>query len=116
MKKRTTYQLTCPYCGSPAVCRPASTVYKNTLQTKGSYLYLCSHWPACDSYVSTHNRDRRPMGTLANGELRHKRILAHRAFTRLQKELDLCQYFGQKKLKGYDAFVSSSSSFCCGVR
>ena len=27
-------------------------------------------------------------------------------------ELDLCQYFGQKKLKAYAAFFNSSSSFC----
>ena len=26
--------------------------------------------------------------------------------------MDLCQYFGQKKLKDYAAFFSSSSSFC----
>ncbi len=31
------------------------------------------------------------------------------------EKLDLCQYFGQKKLKGYAAFFSSSSSFCWGV-
>ena len=30
--------------------------------------------------------------------------------------LDLCQYFGQKKSKDYAAFLSSSSSFCCGVK
>lgn len=30
-------------------------------------------------------------------------------------QLDLCQYFRQKKLKGYAAVLSSSSSFCCGV-
>ena len=29
--------------------------------------------------------------------------------------MDLCQYFGQKKLKDYAAFLSSSSSFCWGV-
>ena len=29
--------------------------------------------------------------------------------------MDLCQYFGQKKSKDYTAFLSSSSSFCCGV-
>ena len=29
--------------------------------------------------------------------------------------IDLCQYFGQKKLKDYAAFLSSSSSFCWGV-
>lgn len=26
--------------------------------------------------------------------------------------VDLCQYFGQKKSKDYAAFLSSSSSFC----
>ena len=26
--------------------------------------------------------------------------------------VDLCQYFGQKKLKAYAAFFNSSSSFC----
>lgn len=76
MKK---YQLSCPYCGAPAVCRPASTVYGSAVKTKGSYLYLCSRWPACDAYVAAHKQDRRPMGTLANARLRHKRILAHRA-------------------------------------
>mgnify|MGYP002508141294 CR=1 FL=1 len=34
------------------------------------------NWPSCDAYVSAHRKDRRPMGTLANSELRHKRILA----------------------------------------
>ena len=29
--------------------------------------------------------------------------------------VDLCQYFGQKKLKDYADFFSSSSSLCCGV-
>ena len=29
-----------------------------------------------------------------------------------EERLDLCQYFGQKKLKDYAAFFSSSSSFC----
>ena len=31
------------------------------------------------------------------------------------EELDLCQYFEHKKLKGYADFFNSSSSFCCGV-
>ena len=34
----------------------------------------------------------------------------------MQKCLDLCQYFGQKKSKDYAVFLSSSSSFCCGVK
>ena len=32
-----------------------------------------------------------------------------------QVQLDLCQYFEHKKLKGYADFFNSSSSFCCGV-
>ncbi len=32
-----------------------------------------------------------------------------------RKKVDLCQYFRQKKSKGYAAFLSSSSSFCWGV-
>ena len=32
-----------------------------------------------------------------------------------EQKVDLCQYFRQKKSKGYAAFLSSSSSFCWGV-
>lgn len=99
MRKRT-YQMTCPYCGAPAVCRPASTVYKDNLHSKGSYLYLCSRWPACDSYVSAHKRDRSPMGTLANGNLRHKRILTHRALSQVQKELHMDKWATYLWLEG----------------
>ena len=86
MKNKRTYSIHCPYCGAPAVCRPANTVYGTETIDPKSYLYLCSTWPSCDAYVSAHKKDRRPMGTLANGELRHKRILAHRALEKLKKE------------------------------
>ena len=33
----------------------------------------------------------------------------------VQINVDLCQYFEHKKLKGYADFFNSSSSFCCGV-
>ena len=33
----------------------------------------------------------------------------------IKVRVDLCQYFGQKKLKDYADFFSSSSSLCCGV-
>lgn len=32
-----------------------------------------------------------------------------------QREMDLCQYFGHKKLKVHADFFNSSSSFCWGV-
>lgn len=79
-------QVNCPYCHSPALLRPASLVHGKTNLSKESYLYVCSQWPGCDSYVSAHKHNRRPMGTLANGNLRHKRILAHRALQRVQEK------------------------------
>ena len=86
MKTMKKYNLKCPYCGAPAICRPASSVYGANTINRGSYLYVCSRWPACDSYVSAHKKDRKPMGTMANRSLRQKRILAHQALKRLQKE------------------------------
>ena len=86
MKAMKKYNLKCPYCGAPAICRPASSVYGANTIDRGSYLYVCSRWPACDSYVSAHKKDRKPMGTMANRSLRQKRILAHQALKRLQKE------------------------------
>ena len=61
-------------------------VYGSTPQTRGKFLYVCDRWPACNAYVSAHERTLLPMGTLANGDLRHKRILAHRALKKLQQD------------------------------
>lgn len=82
MKQR---KLKCPYCGAYAVCRPAKIVYGSSNLKNDSYLYVCSRWPECNAYVGTHRKNRQPLGTLANGDLRHKRILAHQALSDLQK-------------------------------
>lgn len=83
--KKIRVQIECPYCKARAVLRPASMVYGSSLKEKGRYLYLCSNWPACDAYVSAHKTSLLSMGTLANGDLRHKRILAHRALSDFQR-------------------------------
>lgn len=57
----------CPYCHANASLRPASTVYGCNRRSQGKYIYLCDRWPACDAYVSAHDRTHRPMGTLAMG-------------------------------------------------
>ena len=49
------------------------------------YLYVCSGYPACDAYVGVHAGTLRPKGSLANGDLRHKRIEAHRLFDAIWK-------------------------------
>lgn len=81
--KRVTIK--CPYCGAQAMLRPASVVYGDAVKSRESHLYVCSRWPKCDAYVGAHKKDLSPMGTLANGDLRHKRIQAHRALDALWK-------------------------------
>ena len=75
----------CPYCDPRALLRSASVVYGERATDPGAPYYVCAHYPACDSYVAAHRATRLPMGTLANAELRRKRIQAHTAFGRLEK-------------------------------
>ena len=70
----------CPYCGRRAVLRDASYVYGSHVYNPEQKLYVCAGYPACNSYVGVHLGSLRPKGSLANGALRNKRILAHKAF------------------------------------
>ena len=100
MKKHT---LKCPYCGAQAVLRPANAVYGNAAKSEGGYLYVCKRWPQCDAYVSAHTKSRLPMGTLANGDLRHKRILAHRA---------LDEFRARCHMEKWEAYVWLQAKLC----
>lgn len=79
----------CPYCGSLATLRPASVIHGLSDISAGTYLYVCRRWPACDAYVTADRRTKQPLGTLANGDLRHKRILAHHALHSVQAQLGM---------------------------
>lgn len=72
----------CPYCGAQAVLRPSAFVYGDQSRP-GEHLYVCQRYPSCDSYVGAHKKSLLPMGTLANGNLRNKRIRTHQSFDRL---------------------------------
>lgn len=74
----------CPYCGSPVVYRTADGIYHDN--KNNTMLYVCSNYPKCDAYVRANPQTNRPMGTLANGELRALRTKAHHYFDRLYKE------------------------------
>lgn len=79
----------CPYCGSLAMLRPASAIHGLSDISAGTYLYVCRRWPACDAYVTADRRTKQPLGSLANGDLRHKRILAHHALHSVQTQLGM---------------------------
>ena len=69
----------CPYCRAKATLHPSSYVFGDAALSD-NLLYVCDRYPACDSYVGAHRRTKLPMGTLADGDLRHKRIEAHKSF------------------------------------
>lgn len=73
----------CPYCGRRSVLRPAEYVYGKDTINKGSLLYVCSGYPDCKAYVGVHEGTKKPKGTLADSELRNKRIRAHRALEQI---------------------------------
>ncbi|GFI49206.1 MAG: DUF3268 family zinc-finger domain-containing protein [Lachnospiraceae bacterium] len=86
-KKLIQTTLHCPYCGRTARLRPASYVYGDDTLDADSFLYVCDGYPdSCDAYVGAHKKSLLPKGTLADSELRHKRILAHRALDALWKQ------------------------------
>lgn len=78
-KKGINYSgMRCPYCGSTVIYRSADGVYNEN--SKHVMLYVCSKFPACDSYVRVHEGTTIPVGTMANGELRALRDKAHKQF------------------------------------
>jgi len=67
----------CQYCDGPAVLVDSCVIYKSGADY--GPLWLCR---PCDAYVGTHknSKDYKPLGSLANAELRSMRKTAHKAF------------------------------------
>src|SRR5882724_1641951 len=65
----------CPYCGAPAVWCENKAIYGRNFGKS----YMCWLCKACDAYVGCHSNTQRPLGTMANKELRDWRIKAHAA-------------------------------------
>lgn len=69
----------CPYCGKKANLVDSSEIYNGR-----SYglVWLCR---PCRAYVGVHEGTEKPLGRLANKELREWKVKAHSAFDRLWK-------------------------------
>ena len=63
-RKQMRETLYCPYCKRPGVLRPAAYVYGDNNLDPEKYLYVCSGYPSCDSYIGAHKKSMRPMGTM----------------------------------------------------
>lgn len=107
----------CQYCGSVAELRPASEIYGDERRT--DLLYVCSRYPDCNSYVAVKPGTTDPMGPLANGDLRHLRIRAHRTFDQIwQRQIMsrksayrwMADYFG---IRIQDAHIGMFNEYRC---
>ena len=68
----------CPYCGSKMIFRPAEYLFMDSVSPGSSKnYYVCSHYPDCDAYMACDDSFELK-GRVANGWLRHQRLVAHR--------------------------------------
>ena len=63
----------CPYCNKEAEWVENKKIYGKNFG-KSYMAWFCKE---CDAYVGCHNNTKRPLGTMANKELRTARIQAH---------------------------------------
>ena len=86
----------CAYCRSVPKLVDSAIVYGVSY----GLIYYCKE---CDAYVGVHKGTTRPLGRLANRELRKLKVDAHNCFDRLWKEKYFTRQeayiFLQKKLK-----------------
>ena len=68
----------CPYCGKPSKLVGGNVIYPHRPDLAGKWFWHCS---PCDAYVGCHptTTGKKPLGRLANAELRAAKMKAHAA-------------------------------------
>lgn len=72
----------CPYCEEPAILMPGRAVYPNRPDLWTKPIWRCR---PCGAWVGCHPGTEKPLGRLANAELRAAKSAAHAAFDPLWK-------------------------------
>jgi hypothetical protein len=67
----------CPYCGTFSQKVTGKAIYPHRPDLYGKTFFLCA---PCDAYVGCHPGTEKPLGRLADAELRHWKLKAHDAF------------------------------------
>lgn len=83
----------CPYCNIPAHLKNGSYVYPHRPDLFKKMFYVCFQ---CKAYVGCHPGTDKPLGRLANAELRKAKQAAHAAFDPMWRE---------KKMKRQNAYA-----------
>ncbi len=71
----------CPYCHDPAVWCENKEIYGRNYGKS----YMCWFCKKCRAYVGCHNNTEKPLGTMANKQLRQLRMQCHKEFDKLWK-------------------------------
>jgi len=69
----------CPYCGGGTVLIDSKVIYGRSY----GLVWACAK--GCDAYVGVHKGTKKPLGRLANKELRKAKSDAHKYFDKLWK-------------------------------
>lgn len=72
----------CPYCNNEAWLVSGNIVYPHRPDLFDKRFWLCT---PCDAYVGCHDGTEKPLGRLANQELRQAKIAAHAVLDPLWK-------------------------------
>ena len=72
----------CDYCNEPTDLLTGDEVYRGRGDLSHKYFYVCK---PCDAWVGCHPGSMRPLGRLANYDLRQAKKRAHAAFDPLWK-------------------------------
>jgi hypothetical protein len=67
----------CPYCGKWSEKVSGKVIYSHRPDLYAKVFYRCA---PCDAYVGCHPHSERPLGRLADAELRSMKSAAHAAF------------------------------------
>ena len=93
--------MNCPYCKKQALWCDNKIIYGRNYG-QSHKIYYCKD---CNAYVGCHNNSRKPLGYMANKELRDKRVETHKAidyywrygfFTRDEVYKKLKEHFGKE--------------------
>jgi zinc-finger-containing domain len=87
----------CPYCNQKARLGYGDEIYPHRPDLSGLRFYICS---PCQAWVGCHKGTTKPLGRLANAELRRAKTEAHNAFDPLWK----FERFNTQKLKRSQAY------------
>ena len=76
----------CDYCNRDAELKSGKEVYPHRADLHHKWIWVCE---PCDARCGCHGASQKPLGRMANAELRRARMEAHAAFDPLWKKGNL---------------------------